>query len=347
MPPAGCDPTPEYGANPRAEDRIPLVSVVVPMHNAGGRIAATLQSITSQTYPRLEMILVDDGSEDDTCSAASRTLRRESLTWRLFKTPHRGPSHARNVGWRAARGDLIQFLDDDDAIHPDKISIQMDWITARDNRKDAAIYSKWAIRDSRGEFVRHPRHANWQVHDVIRGDSFLPIASCLIQRTWLEAANGFDERLNLIEDVDLQIRILAAGGRFEEAPSDRPLFFYNQRPKSLSKSHPAVFADACLRNARLVYAIAVENGQLPPALVETVLDVYRGAISTYAQSDRTRFDAAYGEFRRRFPKAALHESGRVRYCGLFMGERRAEVLRGALRRTKRLVRDMLPALYRP
>jgi glycosyltransferase involved in cell wall biosynthesis len=65
--------------SPEANDRLPLVSVVVPMHNAGDRIATTLRSVIGQTYPRLELVLVDDGSEDNTRVAATRTLRASPI----------------------------------------------------------------------------------------------------------------------------------------------------------------------------------------------------------------------------------------------------------------------------
>jgi hypothetical protein len=144
----------------------------------------------------------------------------------------------------------------------------------------------------------------------------------------------------------MQIRILALGGKFEEAPSARPLFFYNQRPGSQSQAHPVYFADACMRNARLVYSIAAEREQLHPALIQAVADVYRGAISAYAQSDRARFETAYGEFRSLFPGCALQDGGRMRHFARLMGERRAELLRGFVRRTRRLVADLPPSLHR-
>lgn len=326
---------------------LPLVSVVAPMHNAGDRIATMLESVTGQTYCQLELVLVDDGSEDESCAVASRILRTSGLPWHLIKMRNRGPSKARNVGWRAARGQLVQFLDDDDEIHLDKIRLQIEWI-ARTHSVAAVVYSTWAVRSAENTQASliHPRPGGWRIHEPIRGDSFLHLGSCLIQRHWLEAVGGFDERFWLIEDVDLQIRILAAGGTFEEAEFDKPLFFYNRRAKSLSRSDPVAFADACVRNARLVHSIATERRQLQPDLIAAVSDVYRAAISTYAQSDRARFEAVYGEFRSLFPGSVLQDGGRVRYFVPLIGERRAELLRGTVRRMRRLVRDKLPSLHR-
>jgi hypothetical protein len=174
----------------------------------------------------------------------------------------------------------------------------------------------------------------------------MPWHSGLVWKHWLQAVDGFDERLWLIEDVDLQIRMLAAGGKFEVAQSTRPLFFYNQRPRSLSRSHPTGFADACLRNARLLYSIAASRGELSADLTGAVAEAYRGAISTYAQTDRIRFEAAYREFQALFPRTDLQEAGRVRYIVPFVGERRAELLRGAVRRVRQRVQDTMPALNR-
>jgi glycosyltransferase involved in cell wall biosynthesis len=341
-------PMPESMGGSVGDDRLPLVSVVVPMHNAGDRIAATLRSVVGQTYTELELVLVDDGSTDDTRVAAARALSGCPLRWSLIEVPNQGPSRARNLGWRAAQGQLIQFLDDDDEIDPDKIRLQVDWIAGRSSAA-AMVYSAWADRNAEipgAGLVRRPRYVDWQIHDVIRSDGFFHLSSGLLRRHWLETVSGFDERLWLIEDVDLQIRILAAGGTFQEAECARPLFFYNRRPGSLSQSDPVAFADACVRNAKLVHCIAAETRQLHPDLVAAVCDVYRGAISTYAQSDLSRFDAAYREFRSLFPGAALQDGGKVRYFVPLMGERRAELLRGTVRRMRRLVRDRLPSLHR-
>jgi glycosyltransferase involved in cell wall biosynthesis len=348
MSPAGREPLTEAMSRSDTGDRMPLVSVVVPMHNAARHIKTTLICVHAQTYPHLELILVDDGSQDSTPRVVTDCLRASRLPWLLIETPNHGPSKARNIGWRAARGELIQFLDDDDEMDPDKVRHQVDWITSR--RSDAAaVYSTWAIRTAANPavvLVRRPSAADLQIHSIIRADSFMPWHSGLVQRRWLEAVEGFNEQLWLIEDVDLQIRVLAAGGKFEVAESGKPLFFYDQRPRSLSQSDPSAFADACVRNARLVYSIGMKRAHLAPDLIDAVAEAYRGAISTYAQSDRSRFEATYREFRTLFPRAALQGKGKIRYCVPLMGERRAELLRGAVRRVRRRARDMMLSLGR-
>ncbi|MCX2573428.1 glycosyltransferase [Pedobacter sandarakinus] len=105
----------------------PLISIIIPSYNYGHFIAETLNSIVSQTYSNWEVIIVDDGSVDNSqeivqnfCTADKRFI------WILKKNG--GVSTARNVGIKAASGKFIQFLDADDLISPDKLQIQVDYL---------------------------------------------------------------------------------------------------------------------------------------------------------------------------------------------------------------------------
>ena len=125
---------------------IGLVSVVIPVWNASGRIDRAIQSVVAQTYRPLEIIVVDDGSSDGTPQSAARVLDICGLPGRLIPLPvNSGPSAARNVGWRAAEGPWIQFLDDDDELHPLKIDWQAQAIS-QTNEDVACFYSRWAAR---------------------------------------------------------------------------------------------------------------------------------------------------------------------------------------------------------
>jgi glycosyltransferase involved in cell wall biosynthesis len=329
--------------NKLAESRLPLVSVVVPTYNAVNRIETTLKCVVRQTYPCIELVLVDDGSADSTSLRAERYLRKSGIEWRLLRQLNGGPSKARNLGWRAARGDIIQFLDDDDEIVEDKIILQVAWMI--ETGCDAAlIYSTWSIRhwaSPESYILRRPACVNWQLKDVICSENFFPLGSGLVRKSWLELVNGFDERYRLIEDVDLQIRILAAGGRFEEAPSDKPLFFYNRRAESLSQTDSAAFVEGCIRNARLAYKITEGQRQLDQVWLKNFGDVYRQGIAFYAETDRGRFDALYREFQTKFAGQPLQKGGLIQDCVSLFGERRAELLRGGVRRARRRLRKAL------
>jgi len=100
----------------------PLVSILIPAYNAGPWIADTLKSVQAQTWPRKEIIVVDDGSRDNTLAVAQTFASAEV---RVVAQKNAGASAARNHAFRLCRGDYIQWLDADDILDPEKISRQM------------------------------------------------------------------------------------------------------------------------------------------------------------------------------------------------------------------------------
>lgn len=105
----------------------PLVSVVMPAYNARAYIEATLRSVQAQTYPRFEVLVVDDMSSDGTLEIVEAVAAQDARV-RLIRLDRNfgGPAGPRNVGVRQAQGEWIAFLDADDIWHPDKLRLQLD-----------------------------------------------------------------------------------------------------------------------------------------------------------------------------------------------------------------------------
>src|SRR5208337_354073 len=101
----------------------PLVSILVPAYNAQNYLEDTLRSAVGQTWPRKEIIIVDDGSKDQTAAIARQF---ESPTVRLVAQENQGAAAARNQAFSLCQGDFIQWLDADDLLAPDKITKQME-----------------------------------------------------------------------------------------------------------------------------------------------------------------------------------------------------------------------------
>ena len=99
-----------------------LISVLIPAYNSERWLAGTLRSALAQTWPRLEVIVVDDGSRDATLAVA-RTFEGKQV--KVVTQPNQGACAARNHAFSLAQGTYIQWLDADDLLHPDKISAQM------------------------------------------------------------------------------------------------------------------------------------------------------------------------------------------------------------------------------
>jgi glycosyltransferase involved in cell wall biosynthesis len=325
----------------------PLVSVVMPAFNAEARIGASLASVLAQSYARIEVIVVDDGSPDATGAVARHVLEAGRLPFQVVRQENRGPSAARNRGWRLAEGDWIQFLDDDDRIAPQKIAVQIEALQIEALRACAAppafMVSTWskvgadARTQARTQERVRPQLDRPVLETLLRPDGFMHVSAGLASRAWLEKVAGFDDRLSYIEDVELQLRLHAAGGRFAEAPSSEPLFFYQVRPGSLSRSDEAAFLEGCLRNADLALDIARARDQLTPSLREVVCDVLAQGVVFYAARDPARSDALIARIGTLDPhyvrKGGLFRV-LARVTGWPLAERlaaRARALRGALR----------------
>ena len=106
------------------------VSVIIPCFNCEGTIGRALDSVSQQTWLPREVILVDDGSTDQTLSSLQKIRESMGLSWIkvLELAENRGPSAARNIGWDAAKEPYVAFLDSDDSWHPSKIEIQLKYM---------------------------------------------------------------------------------------------------------------------------------------------------------------------------------------------------------------------------
>src|SRR5215475_1155600 len=103
------------------------VSVILPTYNSERWVADTIETIAAQTYAQIELIVVDDCSQDDTVSLVRRKLSTQfSHDWQVIELrENRGPSAARNIGLRHASGSWVQYIDSDDFMSPTKLERQM------------------------------------------------------------------------------------------------------------------------------------------------------------------------------------------------------------------------------
>ena len=123
------------------------VSVVIPCYRCADNIARAVESVVRQTRSPAEVILVDDGSGDDTLATLRALQARYGPAWIkvIALDQNRGVSVARNTGWDAATSDYIAFLDADDAWHPEKIAVQYDWM--RNHAQVALSGHRWLYLD--------------------------------------------------------------------------------------------------------------------------------------------------------------------------------------------------------
>jgi glycosyltransferase involved in cell wall biosynthesis len=213
----------------------PTVSVIIPSYNAGPWLAATLESVLAQTWPALEIIVVDDGSTDDSRRVAQGFTGRGV---RLVEQPNRGASAARNHGLQHAHGDFIQFLDADDLLAPDKLERQVQALSAAGDEIAAGPWGRFTDSPAAAVFVPED---NWRDSDPVdwlvlnfAGRGMMPPAAWLAPRSLIAAAGPWNERLTLNDDGEYFCRVLLAARRVRFCAEARS-FYRSNLPGSLSR----------------------------------------------------------------------------------------------------------------
>ncbi len=213
----------------------PLVSVVIPSYNVRQYIEVALLSALQQTYRHLEIIVVNDGSTDDTLAL----VQSLQATWqdarlRIVDQDNRGLSEARNAGIRAASGSLIAFLDADDAWRLDKIERHVALFAANSRLGLSFSYSEYMTDAGQptGVLLRTDRHAPG-LHDLLARNHCGNGSTVVALKTCFDQAGLFRAELRSCEDYEMWCRILWATS-FEAACIPQPLTLYRQRPQSLS-----------------------------------------------------------------------------------------------------------------
>jgi glycosyltransferase involved in cell wall biosynthesis len=204
-----------------------MVSVVIPTYNYGRFVTEAVDSALAQTYPHREVIVVDDGSTDDTRQVLARYGDRVRY---VFQT-NQGLSAARNTGIRAAGGEFVALLDSDDVFHPRKLELQVKYLH---DHPDIGLLGTGEFTDQRASWPEIETSGltaeRFTVYDLVGRAHFAP-SSVLIRRSCLDDVGLFDPTLRCVEDRDMWIRF---AGRHDVARLSPPLLWFRLHPGSLS-----------------------------------------------------------------------------------------------------------------
>lgn len=199
--------------------KLPAISVVIPAYNAELFLADAIRSVLEQTVAPLEIIVVDDGSDDGTARVAQRFGERV----RLIRQPNGGPSSARNSGVAAASGDWVAFLDADDAWLPEKLDRQAPLLA----EPGVGVVCCGRSRNRARQGWR------WLTFDEIWEANEIVVSTAVVRRDVLNSLGGFNPKLCGVEDWDLWLRISVAGWKI--ACLYENLYRYHPAPGSLSQ----------------------------------------------------------------------------------------------------------------
>ena len=184
------------------------VSAIIPTFNRREMVVEAIESVLAQREMRFELIVIDDGSTDDTIDAIESVLENATVPIRVMQTENRGAAAARNLGVEAASAPLIAFLDSDDLWKPEKLSRQINYMREHSGCAISQCNELW-IRNGRrvNPGLRHRKRSGDIFVDSLRTCLISP--SAVIMKTALfRDLGGFDETMRAGEDHDLWLRIL-------------------------------------------------------------------------------------------------------------------------------------------
>jgi len=240
----------------------PLVSICMPCFNAAPWVGAALDSALAQTHAPIEIIVVDDGSTDET-PAILDGYRAHGV--KIIRQANAGHSTAANRALAEATGPYVKFLDADDLLHPKMVARQ---VAALAGRTDAVALGEWArfyTDPAEATFNPLPMYrtalpADWLTEELRGGKPMMQCAMFLIPRAILQRTGGWDERLSLINDFELFARVLLASGEIVHAPGAR-LYYRSGLAGSASRQKSRAAAESAVLSLTLgtAHLLAAED----------------------------------------------------------------------------------------
>mgnify|MGYP001792620145 CR=1 FL=1 len=233
----------------------PLVSIIIPCYNSEKWIATTIQSALEQSYPNIEVIVIDDGSTDNSLNIIKSFEGK--IIWKTGS--NKGGCSARNIGLRLAKGEYIQFLDADDLLHSNKIQAQMDILC--EDQKSVAI-CPYKILGEQGQYsceqgkdcqppVNSSNPVEWLVWKLYSGQCFAMMPHCyLTPRKLIESVGFWDESLSINQDGEFFSRVLLSANSVKFV-SDGLVFYRRESSSSVSRGRTIQHASSALKVCRL------------------------------------------------------------------------------------------------
>ena len=242
-------------------ERIPRVSVVIPVYNRGKYIAETIGSVLGQTVKDVEIIAVDDGSKDESRSV----LDSFGSAIQVIEHPNRGnrgQSASINLGMRAARGEFIAVLDSDDVWAPEKLARQLAYFDAHPDV--GLVYGNGWVIDGEGKrlypFYQPDHREDSDVNRVLLDCYFLLPSNSLVRTAVFRKAGWFDESFRAAQDHDMAIRIAEIT---RLAYLNEFIFYYRRHEDSISVKN----ADRRWKNGFLILDRAAARHAYPASVV--------------------------------------------------------------------------------
>lgn len=244
-----------------APNRLVRVSIIIPCYNHARFLPEAIESALKQSWSRCEVIVVDDGSTDNTSEVARRYA---GVT--LVRQENRGLSAARNAGFRVSTGDVVIFLDADDRLWPDAARIAIEVFAA--HPLAAMVFGHCRVVNTTGL----PRRTNvirvraCYYEELLRDNSIWTPAMAAFRRSVLDIVGPFDETNSPAADYDLYLRI---SRDFPVVAHDATVVDYRQHAENMSRDH-VLMLEATLKVLRAQEPHLLRDPRRAPAYREAV-----------------------------------------------------------------------------
>ncbi|WP_316796706.1 glycosyltransferase family A protein [Pedobacter agri] len=271
-----------------------LVSIIIPVYNAEKYLSETIESAMNQTWKNIEIIIVDDGSTDDSLRIA-RDFENSFI--KVYHQPNKGASSARNYGFKISKGDYIQYLDADDLLSNDKIENQLNtlknfedhisitktvYFKKKININDSSVNREW-FNNNHNEPVDFLKRLYANDDIISKSGGMVTLHSWLTPRTVLTKAGDWNEGLTVDDDGEYFCRVILAsqGIRY----SENGINFYRKydTDKSLSSTISLNAYQSVLNALKIKHChlIQRENSQI----IDTIFaeHLWRLGVSAYPQ----------------------------------------------------------------
>ncbi len=261
------------------------VSVIIPAYNSAATIGRALTSIAAQTSHPLEVIVVDDGSQDQTYDVAVKMQGMlGDTTLIVLRQPNRGAGAARNAALRVARGEYIAFLDADDEWLPEKLSRSLSRLFEK--KLTLVTHNGWAIDGERRSLLDIASRFRASRQDCLHGLyrwGFIATSSVVVSAAAVRSAGGFDETLLTGQDFDLWLRML-----FEPAANfevfDECLFLYHVSKQGITSNTSRRLANTLEIAERHVPALRQRTGRWVMSFCFRIFVVHAEAIYVFSRN---------------------------------------------------------------
>lgn len=220
---------------------MPMISVIIPTFNYAEFISDAIDSVLAQTFKDFEIIVVDDGSTDNT----KDILNKYSDNIKYYYQDNKGPASARNLGIKNAIGSYICFLDSDDIFMPNKLKLQIDTFNSISKQNIALLYSNFTSVNKKLDLsIQHYKCPKFQSHkiafDYLIKNNFINTSTVMVKRDFLCDVDLFNEKLKYLEDYDLWLKL---GSKYE--------FFHIRKFLVKTRSHNKNYSKQVNRTVKI------------------------------------------------------------------------------------------------